>query len=173
MIVADLGCYDHEGQWPSLPVLVDWYQPEVIYGFDPDPHMKLARKVNGTPARLQHKAAWTYDGEITYQRGLVHGRKGTIGVGPENPEDKYIGGRMGMIGIGSETCRCFDFSAWLAKYGPAVVKMDIEGAEYALLRHLRDQGTLSLISELLVEWHFYVDEEILAELTCPVKEWLY
>lgn len=171
--VVDLGCYDHNGQYPSLTVLADWYQPDIIYGFDPDPHMPLTRKTNGIPTRLQHKAAWTYNGTINYQRGLVHGREGTIGVGPYVDRTTYIGGRLGMIGIGSETTPCFDFSEWLQKHGPAIVKIDIEGAEYGLLHHMLEQGTLPLIQELLIEWHFHKDQEILDALTCPVKEWLY
>ena len=57
-----------------------------------------------------------------------------------------------------------DFSRWLkemvARHTEAdgskpfvVVKMDIEGAEYAVLEELVHDGTIALISELMVEFH--------------------
>ena len=57
-----------------------------------------------------------------------------------------------------------DFSRWLkemiARHTEAdgskpfvVVKMDIEGAEYAVLEELVRDGTITLISDLMVEFH--------------------
>jgi hypothetical protein len=34
-----------------------------------------------------------------------------------------------------------------------VVKMDVEGAEYAVLEQLLHNGTITLVSELMVEFH--------------------
>src|SRR6202035_2855296 len=57
-----------------------------------------------------------------------------------------------------------DFSRWLkemvARHTEAgdskpfvVVKMDVEGAEYAVLEELVDNGTITLVSELMLEFH--------------------
>ena len=52
---------------------------------------------------------------------------------------------------------CLDFSAWLAAECAAathlVLKMDIEGAEYAVLERMIETGTLALVDELMIEFH--------------------
>ena len=50
---------------------------------------------------------------------------------------------------------CFDFSKLLESLvGREIyVKMDIEGAEFDVLRHLLEERTLRLITELYVEFH--------------------
>jgi FkbM family methyltransferase len=177
MIVVDLGCYDHGGKWPSLPVLAKWYKPERIFGFDPNPHLNVhTRQVEGTPVSLSRRAAWTYNGHITYTEPHLPGRHGPIGVAPQGRGGSFNPGRIGMIGEGPDTVRCFDFSPWLAKHGPAVVKMDIEGSEYGLLQRMIRDGTHTLISTLHIEWHFYEDVDILRALKkakVKVKTWLY
>ncbi|WP_432066572.1 FkbM family methyltransferase [Streptomyces sp. C10-9-1] len=50
-----------------------------------------------------------------------------------------------------------DFSTWLRRTATpedhVVVKMDIESAEYPVLRKLLADGTIELVSVLYVEWH--------------------
>lgn len=63
-------------------------------------------------------------------------------------------------------CRTFDvhtidFSEFLeSKKGSTIYcVMDIEGAEYTLLRHLIYQGTINNIHHLWVRWHYIADED--------------
>jgi len=152
--VVDLGCADHGGAY-SLPALVEHYEPARLFGFDPWPLLdERVTMVAGVPCILRRTAAWVYDGEVQY---LMAATSSSVGAGPW-------------------TVPCFDFSEWLLEIGPdaVAVKMDIEGAEYELLAHLIRNGTDSLISELLIEWHGGRAEEreaLLAELDCPVREW--
>lgn len=52
---------------------------------------------------------------------------------------------------------CIDFSQWLKNnvkpYWKITLKMDIEGAEYTILRKMLKDNTISLIDELYVEFH--------------------
>ena len=48
---------------------------------------------------------------------------------------------------------CFDFSAWLRPPERPIVKFDVEGAEVPILENVHEEGTDSLVAELLVEWH--------------------
>ena len=145
LIVVDLGCADH-GKAFSLQTLAARYGPDRIYGFDPSPALDLAvQYVGGVPVTLRREAAWLYDGEIGY---MENGWESCVGEG--------------------DPVRCFDFPVWLARNGPAVVKMDIEGAEHALLERVVQDGTDLLISELLVEWHRH---DFDGELRCPVTDW--
>jgi hypothetical protein len=64
-------------------------------------------------------------------------------------------------------CECIDFSSWIAgnfaESDYLIVKMDIEGSEYAVLDKMASDGTLGWVDELYVEWHErlvpYVDAE--------------
>lgn len=149
MVVVDLGCADH-GQAFSLQALAARYSPERIYGFDPSPTLDVSvRHVGGAPVTLRREAAWLYDGVVGY---TDEGWVSTVGEG--------------------EPVSCFDFSAWLRRNGPAVVKMDIEGAEHVLLERVVQDGTDLLVSELLVEWHDHAPaDSLLKRLRCPVTDW--
>lgn len=151
-VVVDLGCADR-GQWFSLQALAEKYRPEIIYGFDPSPQLDTSvNDVNGTPVKLVRKAAWLFNGRVPFT-------------------DEQTSGRMGTIEFGEITVPCFDFSRWLKRHGPAVVKMDIESSEYKLLPKLIEDGTDKLIEELIIEWHYHPDEWVLSRLTCPVTAW--
>lgn len=146
--VVDLGCHDH-GQWNSLGVLAELFHPEVIYGFDPSPDLDTSiTEVAGTPVVLERKAAWIEDGELPFTEGV-----GTISA------------------EGSLRVPCFNFAEWLDEHGPCAVKMDVEGAEYALLAHLIHTGVQSKMSYLFVEWHTWVNEDYVSALDCPVVRW--
>lgn len=56
------------------------------------------------------------------------------------------------------TVECVDFGAWLREIcctdDKVIVKMDIEGAEYVVLKKMIGDGTISLISKLYIEFHW-------------------
>lgn len=148
-VVVDLGCHDH-GKWNSLEILNELFQPKIIYGFDPSPKLDTSiTEVDGTPVVLERKAAWIEDGEARFSDG-------DLGVLRED---------------GELTVECFDFAVWLEKNGPCAVKMDIEGAEYSLLAHLARTGAHKQMSYLFVEWHDWVQDELISGLECPVVRW--
>lgn len=53
---------------------------------------------------------------------------------------------------------CVDLSGWLRKnVSPndmVILKMDIEGAEYDVLQKILDDGTISMVNKMFVEWHW-------------------
>jgi FkbM family methyltransferase len=59
--------------------------------------------------------------------------------------------------IGKVKVKAINFSKWIkenfSKDDFIVLKMDIEGAEYDVLRHMVDQGSIYYIKELYVDWH--------------------
>ena len=159
-VVVDIGCYshpDHEGaSQDSVHRLIDRYRPDELYGFDPHPDMPDGWfRENGTSYRLTRKAAWTYDGTIGYAEGGLGSRIGSADV---------------KVG-------CFDLARWIVEqYRPLVVKLDVEGSEYALLEHLHAAGADRVLEVLLVEWHEAPDWEarrdrLLEAIPCPVLEW--
>jgi FkbM family methyltransferase len=65
---------------------------------------------------------------------------------------------------------CCDFSSWLARTAAArkkftvddhiTIKMDIEGAEYAILEKMIEEGTIRMVDEILIEWHDWLMPEV-------------
>ena len=172
-IVVDLGCFPHRGEI-SIEPLVERYQPDVLYGFDPWPGLvEGERLLDGTRIVLERKAAWIEAGEIEFAR--VRGLRGwdSTVMRAKNSRGEWEGA-ADVIRV-----PCFDFSAWLRQLPePPVVKLDVEGAEFPILERLHEDGTDAHVAELLVEWH---DEKmgdlaerkaaILSRLRCPVRPW--
>ena len=171
MIVVDLGCYPHRDEI-SVEPLIERYRPDVLYGFDPWPGLVEGEtEVDGTRVVLQRKAAWIEDGEIEFAR--------VRGFRAWNSTVVRAKGTRGEWSGSGDVIRvpCFDFSAWLCELGaPAVVKLDVEGAEFEILERMVDEGTDLLVSQLLVEWH---DDrmpgfeprraELTSRLRCPIE----
>ncbi len=151
-VVVDLGCADF-GSQNSVTSLIDEYKPKRLYGFDPHPLMSdSTTRYNGTTIELRQQAAWLYDGDVAYHENITRSH----------------------IGEGDEQVPCFDFSAWLASLGEHVIlKMDVEGAEVALLERMLDDGTDQLVDELVVEWHEDSDRtrSLATRLSCPIRQW--
>lgn len=57
----------------------------------------------------------------------------------------------------TQVVRCLDFSKFLRQFVKpeqfVLAKMDIEGSEYALLKHMEHTKTSALIDVLTIEWH--------------------
>ena len=63
--------------------------------------------------------------------------------------------------------KCLDFSRWLLQNfnctDHIVVKMDIEGAEYAVLEKMVVDGSIDYVNELFVEFHWLMNDTITHE----------
>lgn len=165
MIVVDVGCYwhpDHPGSsQDSVAALIRRFQPRRLYGLDPHPSMPLYREetVLGTEVRLMRLAVEIRDGSVRY---IV-------------PEGAPLTARTGQ---GPRSVPCVAVESLLELREPGeefVVKLDVEGAEYPLLRHLMGLGLDALIDLLLVEWHgdrtLPTRRGLIRKLACPVEEW--
>ena len=109
---------------------------------------------------LNFSAVSDHDGTASFRiagqkRGILRAEATTIL--PDLHEEEFIEERPYEV-------PAIDFSRWLkemvARHTEAdgskpfvVVKMDIEGAEYAVLEELVHDGTITLVSELMVEFH--------------------
>jgi FkbM family methyltransferase len=62
--------------------------------------------------------------------------------------------------------QALDLSDWIANHCKdcdfVAIKLDIEGAEYAVLEKMIREGTIDLVDQLFIEWHarFFPDKEI-------------
>lgn len=152
--VIDVGCatYDQED---SILFLVDEFRPRFLIGFDPAADNDLWRQ-DDTAVMTFKAAAWTRNGQVPY---LGSGSRARVVDDPDLPD---------------EPTRCFDLARIVEAFAPAVLKIDAEGAEYTLLRHLIDTGADKLLQLAWVEWHGDRGDEREAlerEFACEVRSW--
>ncbi len=154
-------------QGDSIPKLRERFGNQFVHVFEPFPECdKFYEKFEDI--KLHKKAVWIYDGEVDFymKKGLDKFDMGNSLlkrkklVGDEN-EDRKI------------KVPCVDFSKGLLELGEMVIlKMDIEGAEYEVLKKMIKDGSIKLVDTLLIEWHkkkFLIDEQEHQELVDKIK----
>ncbi len=129
-----------------------------FYAFEPNPdllssiHAQVAQAAPAPRVEISQSAVWTQDGTIDLFLG--HHESSTVMPGKRVPPmyDQQIDYDAPV------SVPAIDFSAWLhrtvAPDDQVVVKMDIEGAEYPVLRKLLSDGTIGRLSVLYIEWHY-------------------
>src|SRR5262245_8553070 len=122
-VVIDLGCQTYvsdEGREESIETLIELYEPKLLYGFDPHPDLEegVFRRDRTTIVRSR-MTAWMLNGIISMTE---YGSRCAVST----------------TSTGSHDVRCFDLVSWLCTLpldsARVVLKLDVEGAEYPLLR---------------------------------------
>jgi FkbM family methyltransferase len=120
---------------------------------------------------VNQKAVWTHTGKVQFNRTVSHkdGRPGNV----KNMGVAYIDEGSSVLGLNSGDVKscvqdiidvdCIDISEIINRYDSddyILIKMDVEGAEFELVRKLLKDGTIDKINDLYVEWHPHcVDSE--------------
>ncbi len=121
-----------------------------VVGFDPTPASVAYLKALGPIGGLSHHALAlaTHDGTLEFL------------LPPEAAADQVsASASAAYAGSSSVTVPCLTLqSALLLCDCPRadIVKMDIEGAEYAVLNQALDEGALDAVSQLMVEFHHFL-----------------
>jgi FkbM family methyltransferase len=111
-----------------------------FFAFEPQPELsgcaeEVTRKYPSIPIHFFAKAVWVYDGSINFYLatnwGPNHKGGSTLVAGHTKNESKVDYSHPISV-------ECIDFSEWIrrnfSKRDHLVVKMDVEGAEYPILR---------------------------------------
>jgi len=137
-----------------------------IYAFEANPvfndplhelQQKILNEGNNNLHLFNETAIWIYDGNITFYLDTVNKKNDFWGSSllSDHPDVKKSGGK-------SVTVKCVDLHRIIVNnFDPddtVIVKMDIEGAEWGILRYLFQRGTLAYIDELYVEPHTNVGD---------------
>ena len=146
-IVVDVGCAAYADQEESIGPLIARFKPERLIGFDP---LTEDAEYNheGCHVMQRRTAAWIANGQIELGVGF-NDLNATI------VRDKSTRGEWSK----RETVDCFDLCAFLADLHDqypehrVILKLDCEGAEYALLKRIAAYGMDSWLHLILVEWH--------------------
>lgn len=139
------GGNDYEHYKSSLKMDASWK----LYIFDPlledDTYQDDTMKVECTKS-----AVWISDGSVSF----CHDQ-----VAPDSSS-------LYCLHSIHSTCHtknvsCIDFSQFLARNKEATIYcvMDVEGAEYTILRHLIANGTIKYIHHLWIRWHYHKNED--------------
>jgi FkbM family methyltransferase len=152
-----------QGFIDSLPKGFQYYGFEVNEPLFAELARDLRRR-NPEVVSLQFRAVSDQDGEIEFfasgtNHGLVIGEATTIVQGMSADAERYDH---------PQKTQSIDFSKWVeqivhkhtrGQQPPYLaIKMDIEGAEYMVLEHMNNTGTLRTINYLIIEYHSYLFE---------------
>jgi FkbM family methyltransferase len=139
----------------TIANFAEWHPSHLIWGFEANPQMvESLRHRFKTNANIQiiHKAVWISEGTVTLFLG--HPLSSTVMEGkspmPQAPEFEIHYDKS--IEVAS-----IDFATWvLNRFTLAddlTVKMDIEGAEYPVLRRMIETKAIKLVDMLICEFH--------------------
>ena len=144
-----IDCGGHNGE-SVVKAMADWGDElTAIHTFEPNPAMwHFYKKL---PTILHKKAVWIYDGEIDFyisehslSSGIHKDRVKRIHSTPIDIKEKI-------------RVSCIDFSQWIFKnFNPddyIILKMNVEGAEYAIFDKMFKDGSIKFIKEMWGDLH--------------------
>jgi FkbM family methyltransferase len=145
---AFIDCGAHTGN--TLRVFkasADYTPSTLLFAFEPTPRFaNVLRKV--PDCHVIPKAVWVVDGTVEFFYDVR--RSGLRSTAVANANSHRVSKEPALV-------PCIDFGQWIRdSFRPddqLVVKMDIEGAEYAVLRKMFRDGSIRYVRKLHVEWH--------------------
>lgn len=163
-----IDCGGNKGQ--GLRTFIEKYKMDdtwLIETFEPNPLCNLSEKIKDLVEKLNIKiynyAVFDYNGTIKLSQMLEDDEGSSLnclmskGI-CSDPKSTSYRKHNSIIEV-----ECKDLSDILKKYDDndyVVVKLDVEGSEFNILRKLIKDNTISKINDLYVEWHFdYVEAE--------------
>lgn len=136
----------------------------IVETFEPDPECKLEENISDLNfVKINKKAVWVYNGKVKFSQMLECSEGSSVeclmseGICRE-PNNFSFRKHDSIIDV-----ECIDISDILRKYQDfefVLVKMDVEGSEFKLLRKILQDGTINIIDVIYIEWHHeYVKDE--------------
>ncbi len=118
-----------------------------IFSFEPD------KELNAYCPDLINKAVWIEDCQRTFYKFWIDGGSSLS----KTRADILEAGKPNYYPREEITVDCFDIDKFIKdNFNPAdfiILKMDIEGAEYDVLPHMIQGGSIKYINHLWIEWH--------------------
>lgn len=132
----------------------------IVETFEANPYLIKALTSNLSPLpmmiTIHNKAVWDRDGEVSFSVMLEESEGSSVEklmAAAECVDQHSISFRKHDHII---TVPCIDISTALKAYTKEdriVVKLDVEGSEFCILRKMLSDGTIDLVSDLYIEWH--------------------
>lgn len=140
-IFIDAGYYVGKALEYYAPFIDDSWK---VYAFEPNTELDVMGSLERFPFAVEwvKKAVWTEDGQMEFRLGGRNDASHLDGI--RDSVDRKI------------TVPTIDFSRFIAelpKDATIVCSMDIEGAEYPVLRKMVEEGTAQKLDLLDIEFH--------------------
>lgn len=129
----------------------------IIETFEPNPDCRIREFLSDIPNIIINEAAiWTGTGTVDFSK-MMEDTQGSsveclmndgVCMDPASPSFRHHDHIVQVP--------CVDISEVLNRYKDAeflLVKMDIEGSEFPVLRKALDDGSITCVNDLYVEWH--------------------
>jgi FkbM family methyltransferase len=154
-----LDCGTHLGE--GLSQFVDAYnvtEEWEVYSFEPNPNLWEQHFNQNTYSNVHYinKAIYTDNSTITFNLAY-----------PNTDASSIFKAHLGTNFEKSVEVECLDLSKFIldnfSKDDFIVVKLDIEGAEYDVLKKMIKDDSISYINDLYVEFHSHKDEHAIKE----------
>lgn len=143
--IAFVDCGGHDGR--SVRKFLESGTPyDKIYSFEPNP--AFAECYDELPVEFSSSVVWIHDGFVDFYLGTDGHMQGSSVYGHKS---------TGELSACPIRILCIDLSRWIERLNRThsiILKMDVEGAEYPILRKMLKDNTLSCVSSLLVEFHW-------------------
>lgn len=124
-----------------------------IYSFEPNEKFFNCYS-EFTNHKLIKSAVWTHDGKLEFYLSKEHDAAGSS-LYKDKIDPRY---KKSIIVDNGVQIGCIDFSNWIVKNfnkeDEIILKMDIEGAEYEVLRKMITDGSIEYIDRIYIEWHY-------------------
>ena len=167
------------GAWVgnSIPRFRELYPDNseyTIYSFEPHPESAKRFRINQPKIKLIEAGIWTSNGERTLRTGDGKWIEGSTLVKQKRVKRYKKASNLKV--------KCIDFAEWiknnLSKEDYIVCKLNIEGAEYKIIKHLHENNLLDWFDEWWIEFHWGKMEmtedqhqEVVNLLPRPYKQW--
>ena len=143
-VFIDGGANTGQSTKKFLSVWPDSNQYE-IFMFEPN---SKAPYIRGSKTKSIRKALWVYDGEIDFYEKQPNSQANTILKQKVN---------LSKAKFKKHTVECVSLSKWIsdnfAKDDYIILKLDVEGAEYEIIKDLHNKDSLQFINIMFCEIH--------------------
>lgn len=117
----------------------------MVYAFEPNEELNVEETMKAFPFKVNwiKKAVWIQEGKMNFKLG-------------ERNDSSHLEAVRGSDNTPTITVDCIDFSEFIAELpedSTIIVSMDIEGAEYPVLRKMIKDQTVKRIKLLDLEFH--------------------
>lgn len=130
----------------------------IVETFEPEPACELSKNISDLSyVNVNNSAIWTHTGKVTFSRyeSNLEGSSVECLMSEgycSDPASKDYRKHDNLVEVD-----CVDISELLNRYDDSdfiVVKMDIEGSEYNVIRKAIQDGTIKKVNDIWVEWHY-------------------
>lgn len=120
-----------------------------VYAFEPDPEaFQYLKQIKSSNLVIQNVAVWTSDGEATLYRHWDWKKS------KSHTSSTLISSKRNVDDVNTTEVVTFDISGLVKSLnGDIIMKIDVEGAEYNLLKYWSNTKLINCFSKIYCEFH--------------------